>query len=229
MAKTVIVACETLKGELETVMARTGSVHPVVWIESGLHAWPDKLRDKLQETIDELPPEYETVLLMFGFCGNSMVGINAGARTLVLPRVADCVPIFLGSQQRRAEVGSDVYFLTKGYLSGEQNILREHDYYVQRYGEKRAMRLAKAMMAHYKRFAVVDTGAFEVPPLVTDIQPQADLLGIPVEVVPGDLILVEELLAGGEDPARFLHVPPGGIVSFEDSLDLGQSQAAQAQ
>lgn len=229
MANTVIVACETLKGELETVMARTGSALPVVWIESGLHAWPDKLRDKLQETIDGLPPEYERVLLVFGFCGNSMVGIRPGARTLVLPRAADCIPIFLGSQRRRAEAGSDVYFLTAGYLSGEQNIIKEYDYYKQKYGENRAARLAKTMMAHYRRFAVVDTGAFEVPPVLAHIRPQADLLGIPVEVVPGDLILLEELLAGGEDETRFLHVPPGGAVSFEDSLDLGQSQAAAAQ
>lgn len=226
---TVLVACETLKKELETVMARGGHTTPVVWIESGLHAWPDKLRDKLQETIDGLPPQYTTVLFAFGFCGNSMVGISAGGRTLVLPRVADCIPIFLGSQEKRQAMGSDVYFLTEGYMAGEQNIIKEHDYYLQRYGEKRADRIARSMLAHYNKFSVIDTGAFAVPPVVAQIRPHADRLGIPVDVVDGDLVILEDLLAGGRDPTRFLRVPPGGTVSFEDSLDIGQSQILPGQ
>lgn len=225
---TVVVACETLKKELETAMAQGGHRRPVVWVESGLHAWPDKLRAKLQETLDALPPETTTVLLAFGFCGNSMVGIKAGPRTLVLPRVADCIPIFLGSTQKRQAAGSDVYFLTEGYLTGEQNIIREHAYYLGRYGEKRANRIAKAMMAHYKQFAVIDTGAFPVPPIVAEIEPYAGLLGIPVNVVPGDLAILRDLLPGPWDAERFLTVPPGGQIAFEDSVGLGESQALPA-
>lgn len=226
---TVVVACETLKKELETAMAQSGYRRPVVWVESGLHAWPDKLHARMQETLDSLPPEYTTVLLAFGFCGGSMVGIKAGGRTLVLPRVADCIPIFLGSAEKRQAAGSDVYFLTEGYLAGEQNIVREHAYYLDRYGEKRAGRIAKAMMAHYRQFAVIDTGAFSVPPIVAEIKPYADLLGIPVNVVEGDLAILRDLLAGPWDSGHFLTVPPGGAIAFEDSLGLGDSQALPAQ
>lgn len=223
-SNTAIIACETLKGELELVMDRERCVLPVTYVESGLHAWPEKLHTRLQEVLDALPPEYTTVLLLFGFCGNSLVGITAGHRTLVLPRVADCIPLFLGSQQRRAAAGNDTYFLTQGYLSGEQNIVSEHDYYLARYGEQRATRLTKTLMKHYKKFAVIDTGAFEPDLVATKVAPYAAILDVPVEVVPGDLVLLCELLAGGLDESRFLHVPPGGSVSFEDSLDLGQSQ-----
>ncbi|MDR0598302.1 MAG: DUF1638 domain-containing protein, partial [Treponema sp.] len=89
-----IVACKTLAPELELAMQRRGVDIPVTFTESGKHAWPDKLRECIQESIDSVP-EGKTILLVFGFCGNSMVGVQSRSHTLVMPRVADCIPIFL--------------------------------------------------------------------------------------------------------------------------------------
>jgi hypothetical protein len=198
--------------------------YPVIWVPSGKHAWPDKLRTCIQETIDALPPSCKTVLLVFGFCGNSMVGIRAGGRTLVLPRAADCIPLFLGSLQKRMEYGTDTYFFTEGYLRSETSFASEYKGLIGRYGEKRGLSVMKKMLAHYRSIAVVDTGAFDVPPVVSALAEFSKLVDIPVSVIPGNLRLIDGLLAGNRNADEFLTAPPGGSISFEDSLHLGETQ-----
>ena len=52
MADAVIIACETLRDELEFALAGVGDAPQVVWIESGLHNVPGKLHARLQEALD---------------------------------------------------------------------------------------------------------------------------------------------------------------------------------
>lgn len=224
-SKTHILACETLRDELELVMEQTGCAYPIHWVESGLHAHPEKLHAHIQQRIDELQGACSTLLLVFGFCGNSMVDIRSGALTLVLPRVGDCIPLFVGGQRERDAMGADTYFLTKGYMQGEQNIVKEHGYYLERYGEKRAVRLSKMMLQHYRRFAVVDTGVFDTGEVEAQVRVVADVLDIPVEFVPGNLIMLKRLVEGLWDGGDFLVVPQGGSIRFEDSLGLSSGQA----
>jgi hypothetical protein len=224
--ETVVLACETLRAELELVMKRSGCRYPVVWAESGLHSWTEKLHAKVVELLESLEPEFKRVLLLFGFCGNSLVGVQSGERTLVMPFVPDCIPIFLGSRKRQNELGVDTYFLTQGYLRGEKNALREFEYYVKRYGMQRAVKLMKKVWHNYKRFAVVDTGAFDVGEVMEAARNTAQMLEMPVSSVKGNLGLIEDLLGGNWTPDRFLIIPPGERISFEDSLAAGRSQIA---
>ncbi len=223
MNDTIIVACQTLKQELELVMKNMGCNYPIEWVDSGLHVWPDKLHVGIQEKVDSLDPKYKTVLFVFGFCGNSMVGINGGDRTLVLPLSADCIPIFMGSNDARNKAGVDTYFFTQGYLNYEANMVREHQNMINKYGEKRAGRFLKSMMAHYKRIGVIDTGAFDVNDVVENVRSVAAELDIPTIVLEGNMRLIENLLQGNWDRDEFLVVEPNGKITFEDSLRVGKS------
>lgn len=51
---TVIIACHTLMDELNMVIKETKSDFPVLWIESGLHLYPDSLNKRLQEELNRL-------------------------------------------------------------------------------------------------------------------------------------------------------------------------------
>lgn len=205
-------------------MSRLGCSLPVQWVDSGLHAYPEKLRKHLQETLDRLPPEYKTVLLVFGFCGNSLVGIESKGRTLVLPIVSDCIPLYLGSTQQRERIGNDTYYITEGYLRCENTVVSEHEYYRKRYGDERAKRYSKTILAHYGQLAVIDTGAFEVMPMMEELEAFSQMLQLPIIVVPGNLCILEDLLTRKWEYGKFLKVLPKSVITFEDSLKAGSSQ-----
>ncbi|MDR2738550.1 MAG: DUF1638 domain-containing protein [Treponema sp.] len=223
---TCIVSCETLKQELEAVMKRRHCEYPVIWIDSGKHAWPDKLRIAVQEAIDGVSPSYKTVLLLFGFCGNALVGIEARNSRLVLPKAADCIPLFIGSREEREAYGTGTYFFTGGYLNSGGSIASDTNRVFQRYGEKRGLSILKKMIGHYRDFAVIDTGTFNVPEVKATVERFAQLVEIPVKVIPGNLRFIDALLADAWPEDSFLTVKPGEKITFEDSLNAGRAQDA---
>ncbi|MDR1411000.1 MAG: DUF1638 domain-containing protein [Spirochaetaceae bacterium] len=221
---TCIVACETLKQELLAAMEKRGCDYPVAWIDAGKHTWPDKLRVSVQEAIDNIPPSYETVLLLFGFCGNAMVGIEARNHRLVMPRAADCIPLFIGSREERETYGTRTYFFTEGYLNSGGSAVTDASRIFERYGEEDGLYILKEMLGHYQDFAVVDTGVFDVGAVKSRVEDFAGQLEIPVKLIPGSLRLIDALLSGAWREDEFLVLEPGGKVSFEDSLGAGKGQ-----
>ena len=81
---TIIVACKTLQNELAAAMSACGYSCEIRWIESGLHNFPKKLHNTLQDLLDQCT-DCDTVLLAMGFCGNSVAGIQTHDFQLVMP------------------------------------------------------------------------------------------------------------------------------------------------
>jgi hypothetical protein len=223
---TYIIACETLKGELTKSMEEEDCKWPVLWIDSGKHAWPDKLRSAVQEAVDGISRDNSTILLMFGFCGNAMVGVKSGAHTLVLPRAADCIPLFLGSRRRREECGGDSYFFTGGYIDSGSSIAEDTGKVFERYGEKRGLSILRRLLKNYRNFMIIDTGVFDVEKVREKVERFAGLVDIPVSVIPGDLRLIRALAAGNWNADEFLIVPPDKVITLEDSMGAGKPQGA---
>jgi hypothetical protein len=218
-----ILACETLKPELKLVMKNRSCNYPIAWIPSGRHLWPNKLHASIEEELDKIPASYNTILLAFGFCGNAMVGIKAGSRRLVLPRVADCIPLFLGSWAKQKEYGTDTYFFTEGYLQSETSFASDILKYTKKFGKERTARIMKVMMQHYKNLAIVDTGAFDIINATKSIAEFAQLVDIPVSVIPGNLRIFDALLAGNWHNKDFIVIEPNQTFTLEDSLSVNQS------
>ena len=141
----VVLACETLKDEVNRAIEETGTKDTLRWVESGLHNYPDKLRARLQEELDSFDGVYDRVLMAFGFCGNSVHGLRTHNFEMILPKVDDCISLLIGSDKKRAEIGKNngTYFFTNGWLRGERNIWTEHEYTVNKYGRD----VAKMVMA----------------------------------------------------------------------------------
>jgi hypothetical protein len=221
-----IVACETLKQELLAVMEKRGCDYPVIWVDAGKHTWPDKLRVSVQEAIDGISPSCETILLLFGFCGNAMVGIEARNHKLVMPKAADCIPLFIGSREERETYGTRTYFFTEGYLNSGGSMVSDASRIYERYGEEDGLYILKKMLGHYQDFAVVNTGVFDIDAVKARVDDFAKPLEIPVKLIPGSLRFIDALLAGAWRDDAFLALEPGGKITFEDSLGAGKSQNA---
>lgn len=110
---------------------------PLVWIESGLHERPEKLKVAIQALLDlldqgaekgeavHLPSvrpgkgpaaerrvdtviePVEEVRFALGFCGNALNGLHTRHLTLVFPRVDDCISMFLNHGCVREQIPRD--------------------------------------------------------------------------------------------------------------------------
>jgi hypothetical protein len=180
-----------------------------VALEFGLHVEPEKLKETLQREIDSIEGEGD-ILLGYGLCSNAAVGLKSRTRRIVIPRVDDCIALFLGSKAeylRRLEEEPGTYFLTKGWVEAADLPMNEFLALVEKYGEKRAMRVARAMYANYTRVALINTGNYRMDHYRGFAKMMADFLELRFEEIPGSNRLARKMLAGDWDE-EFVVVGP---------------------
>ncbi len=159
-ARVKVIACATVMEELAPRMPPQMARQV---LDFGLHQRPGTLATALQEAIDA-SLGFEAVLLGYGLCSRAVVGLRATHCRLVIPRVDDCIAIFLGSRgahqaQARGEPGT--YYLTKGWLEVGDSPFDEVDRLAARYGAPKAFRMVRLMLRNYTRLAFIDTGAHD--------------------------------------------------------------------
>jgi hypothetical protein len=212
-SRTKVIACATVIEEMLPYMP-PGMAHEV--LDFGLHLAPGKLKETLQRAIDASCADFDTILLGYGLCSLAIVGLQAPGCTLVMPRVDDCIAIFLGSRQRysqqtKAEPGT--YYLTKGWIEVADTPFDEYEHLVAQYGEARARRLMAAMLKHYTRLVYIDTGHADKRPYVEYARKTADQFNLRFEELRGSNDLILKLLTGPWDE-EFLVVPPGETITY---------------
>ena len=214
--ETVIVGCKTLENELLRAVEETGCSYEILWIESGLHNYPKKLNQVLQETLDGCGARQ--VLAAMVFCGNSIENISTGDYTLIFPRVDDCISLLLGSCKRRMEISREhgTYFLTEGWLKGERNIWKEYEYTMDKYGEETGKEIFSMMLGNYRSLALLDTGCYSMEKAGAEAENIAKTLELEYKVLPATLDYMKKLLAGPWTEEEFLVIPPHSMVQGRD-------------
>lgn len=214
--KTAIVACRTLEDELNFAINKTGTTYPVEWIESGLHNTPKKLKARLSELLYGM--NVERVLLVMGFCGNSIQGIKTGNFELIVPRVDDCISLLIGSLKERNDVSRKhaAYFLTDGWMRGERNIWVEYQYAVHKYGENEAKNIADLMYGHYRTLGILDAGVNPINPLIESTKIIADTLNLEQKVIPASVSYIGQLLTGPWPEDKFIVKGPKEEITDSD-------------
>jgi hypothetical protein len=204
----VILACNTIRAELEKAATETDCRYPFKWVESGLHLKPESLRGRLQEELDCLD-HADRVLLGFGYCGHAVAGLMTRDYELIIPRVDDCISLLLGSRENRELCcrSGGIYFLTKGWLEGEFNIWTEYQAVLARFGPKNTERIYQRMLAHYEFLGLIDTGAYELDATLPLVKEIAATLNLKTCVLPGSDLYLKRLLSGPWNEDDFVIVP----------------------
>ncbi|UCD34274.1 MAG: DUF1638 domain-containing protein [Nitrospiraceae bacterium] len=187
-------------------------------LDFGLHTDPKSLKRALQNAIDSSAPHIETILLGYGLCSQAVVGLRSGRHTLVIPRVDDCIAIFLGSaaeyhKQHRSVPGT--YYLTKGWIEFGDTPFSEYDILVRRYGEQIAQRIVNRILENYTRLAFISTGNNELEHYRERARSMAQRFGLCYEELQGSDVIIKKMLSGPWNDG-FVVVPPGRTVSFFD-------------
>lgn len=187
-------------------------------LDFGLHTNPKSLKKALQNAINSSAPDIETILLGYGLCSQAVVGLRSGSRTLIIPRLDDCIAIFLGSaaeyqNQYRSEPGT--YYLTKGWIESSETPFSEYDILVKRYGEKIAQRIINQILKNYTRLAFIRTGNNKLEYYREHARSMAERFNLRYEEIQGSDVIIKKILYGPWDD-EFVIIPPGKTISFFD-------------
>ena len=211
-----MIACEVMKEELIAIKAQCDI--DFAFISMGLHLHPQKLNKELQRLISE-SSGYEKIILAFGLCGGAVKGLKAADSPLVIPRVHDCIPIFLGSKSRYTALHSQehgTFYLTCGWMMTEKNILSEHQRIVEKHGEKKALRIITRMYDSYRRVLFIHTGCQEEADSLRQSQQIAELLAVRHETAQGESSYLDKLVNGPWPHEEFITIAPYQTVKEEE-------------
>lgn len=202
----------------EELQAHLGEGMECSVLDFGLHLNPELLRSALQEIIDASAKSFDTILLGYGLCSQAVVGLLATDCTLIVPKVDDCIAIFLGSDQTyknqyQAEPGT--YYLTKGWIEVGDSPFSEYERAVAQYGEDRARQLMSRMLNNYTRLAFISTGCSELGRYREYCQRTAEYFGLRFEEIPGSTALINKLLHGPWDD-DFVVARKGETITYFD-------------
>ncbi|MGB8981138.1 MAG: DUF1638 domain-containing protein, partial [Anaerolineales bacterium] len=185
-----------------------------------LHLRPSELKKKLQQKIDEASPGADVLMLGYGLCSMAVVGLKAANAALVIPRVDDCIGIFLGScAAYRAQFAQEpgTYYLTKGWIEVGDSPFEEHKRLVQKYGEEKAERMIRLVLKNYTRLGFINTGQHELERYRDYARKAAARFGLRFEEIEGSSVLLRKMLSGPWDE-EFVVVPPGHSISYDDFI-----------
>ena len=214
-ARRLIVACATVIEEMLPVLPEDVSYET---LDFELHLRPQELKKSLQEKIDDFSQRADVLLLGYGLCSMAVVGLRAASAHLVIPRVDDCIAIFLGScraytEQSQKEPGT--YYLTKGWIEVGDTPFQEYQRLAEKYGEVKAMRMIRLMLKNYTRLGFINTGQYEIERYRDYARRTAEQFGLRFEEIDGSPALVRKMVSGPWDD-EFLVVEPGQTIEYTD-------------
>lgn len=210
MNTTKLFACRTLEHEVNAVLPAHVDCE---FLEYALHNTPDKLRTQLQQKINEADG-YDTLLLGYGLCSNSLAGLNSSRHTLVVPRVHDCISLLMGSREKYQQEfagAPGTYYLSQGWLEQDGDPLSSFHRYCDKYGEDNARFIIETEYTHYKRLVYIHT-AGRIEADLERCRKVAEFLGIEFIEMNGALTMFEKLVNGDWDK-DFVVTRPGRMVA----------------
>lgn len=237
-----LIACDVLTREVCWCVARSPHVIDLEFTEKGAHDESDKLRALLQSKVDAASnpgAAYDAILLCYGICGNSTVGLEARGTQLVLPRAHDCCTLFLGSKAAFKEhfgANPSRPFSTAGYMErGDWDAIsstasrllgtdKTFDDYVRLYGEENARYIVETMNASLDQsesdtIVYIDVPETHNAALEAECRARAEAEGKRFIELRGSVRLIAKLVNAEWDADDFLIVEPGRRIIGVYDLD----------
>lgn len=228
-----LIACGVLEWNFQRIVSRLTDRHVIVrYFPAQLHNNPVKLRELLQEAIDDLSSQdIVAIAIGYGLCGRGTVGLKARTKPLILPRVQDCIGAMLGSHTRHLQQFSQnpgTRYLSQGWYDKTVRQKPAETHHTDRnqslygptfqqlssqYGEENARFICEfreSWKKNYQRAAYIHfEGEPDCPLGMSATESLARDLGWEHEVLDGDESLLEAMLSGKWRDPRILVVPAG--------------------
>jgi hypothetical protein len=237
-----LIACEVLAREFYRLSALTPHIIDVELVTKDLHDYPELLRQELQERINRVSDGYDYILLGYGLCGNATAGLTPSSIPLVIPRVHDCISLYLGSKERYLEQflsHPGTYYYSRGWLERRGKKERKdsiQDAFLQeiqfrdlamKYGEDNARYLMEVMgewQKRYNRAAFISMEIGNEGEFKNYVATLAEENGWNFEELKGSFSLLERFCNLNLDEKDFLIVPSGSQIhpSYDEKVMIAK-------
>ena len=207
----IVVACEVMRQELEAHLAGAHDVE-VAYLEQSLHRAPEILRETLRDVLAAVSQRAGQIVLGYGLCSNGAVGLEAPRQGLLIPRVHDCISLFLGSRDaydRAFNERCGTYYLTPGWIEAQKDPLGmlEHDY-IPRVGRETAIWALEEELKHYTHIALITPGRGDIESLRDRAKENARYLRKEYIEMPGSDVFFKKIVFGPYGEGDFVRVKP---------------------
>jgi len=231
------IACGVFRTDLEALRNETTLDSDVVYLPGGLHNEPGRLRRELQEAIDGAQ-DYGRIVILYGLCGRGVVGLRSRGVPLVLPRVHDCISLFLGGAaeyRKQFAHAPGTYYISAGWYdeqvqprgsrrsvspdgSGKvrypEHVIESTDpqRLRERYGRENAEEISgflNSWKSNYTRGVYIDTGSDRETDIERYARNLAEENGWEYQRLRGSRSLIRRALGARTSDADILVVPPG--------------------
>jgi len=233
---THIIACGVLAIDLGEVLRRLGLDATLEFLPGGLHANPLELKRRLQERIDAASASLSIgrIVVGYGICGMGTAGLCARNVPLAIPRVHDCISLFLGSDAaygREFARYPGTYYIAAGWVEEKAQPQSTQDRPIQcgpecytfeqllaKYGRENAEAIRHFLSSwqrNYQRAALIDTGAPGRRKYAAIAQAMAAEFGWKYEEIAGSYELLTKLLSAHCTTDEILWVPPHHVTALD--------------
>lgn len=246
--KNIAIVCDVMQNEFKKYENEADNNLDCIFIEQHLHNTPDIMNKKLQEAIDSVGGEYDKILLGYGLCSNGVVGLKSEKHEILIPKVDDCISLFLGSKKRYLEEFTKdpaTYYLCRGWIEYGGDPYRayliwtDQEYKVpaewierrkaygnkQKYDSEMARYLFIEMMKNYKQVTLIDNDDLEEQHrkyAMDMVEFMRKMLGTEVVLkeLKGSSEFLRKLVKYEYDDVNFLKIKPGQAIKQEDFMKI---------
>lgn len=211
-AFSVVIGCATVMEEITPLLPPTVSYQV---LDFGLHVNPRELRMSLQYAINNLTYRVRNIILGYGLCSQAILGLKAEYSRLIIPKIDDCIAIFLGSgaaYSRQQKNVPGTYYLTKGWMKTALTPFDEFEEIVRKYGISKAHRIMEQILKNYTRLAFINTGS-KLETYHEKARNIAQRFSLQYEEIEGSNALAKKMIYGPWD-SDFIIAEPREMITF---------------
>ncbi len=221
--RVLVLACVVMEHELSSLKDHNIDIN---FLDYGLHRTPEKMASALQKEIDKVHPgdRYNKIVLGYGLCSNGIVGVKVREVPLVIPRVHDCISLFLGSAEAHRDESvkcPGTYYLTPSWIEKGETPISKYESYLRTYDEETAKWILNEEMKHYTRIALINTlGCDSANKYCETARKNAEFLGVHFEELIGSPRLLKQLIRGPWNNNSFILLSAEESITQEMFLDV---------
>jgi N-methylhydantoinase A/oxoprolinase/acetone carboxylase beta subunit len=234
--KIYVISCAVLARDIKEVAREMDLAPEYKFLEAGLHENPHKLNTQVQEAVDQIDAkgDADRIIIGYGVCGKGTVGLNSRNVTLVIPKVHDCISLFLGGDaayQAQFKKYPGTYYLSAGWCEekaepvsrrrgrawfGDRQLVYEDVKNAHgRAAADQTFAFLNSWQKNYQRAAFIETRSGQAARYEQMAKDMADEYGWRFERIKGDQGLIRQMLTATKSTAGILVVPPGHTIAFD--------------